>query len=89
MEDVVNAVDECVQNKIYGTYNLGTGRPISFNELCNIVCSQQNYSPSIKHMPAAPTGVMYRVCEPSLMLKFYQPKISLEEGVHRALRTLL
>lgn len=89
MEDVVNAVDECVKNKIYGTYNLGTGRPISFNELCSIVCDQQNYHPSIKHMPAAPTGVMYRVCDPSLMLEFYKPKVTLEEGIDKALKTLI
>lgn len=89
MSDIVNAVDECVKNKIYGTYNLGTGRPISFNELCKIVCEQQGYRPKIKHIPTAPTGVMYRVCDPSLMLKFYQPNISLEEGVHRALNMLV
>lgn len=86
IEDIVNAVDECVQNKIYGTYNLGSGRPISFNQLSEIICKQQKYSPIIKHLPAAPTGVMYRVCDPSLMLMFYQPKISLEEGISLALK---
>lgn len=89
MSDIVNAVDECVKNKIYGTYNLGTGRPISFNELCKIVCEQQGYRPEIKHIPTAPTGVMYRVCDPSLMLQFYKPNISLEEGIHKALNMLV
>lgn len=86
IEDIVNAVDECVQNKIYGTYNLGSGRPVSFNELSEIICKQQNYFPKIKYLPTAPTGVMYRVCDPSLMLTFYQPKISLEEGISKALK---
>jgi nucleoside-diphosphate-sugar epimerase len=54
-----------------------------------MVCEQRGYSPTIKHMPAAPTGVMYRVCDPSLMLKFYQPKISLEEGIDRALKEII
>lgn len=89
MEDVVNAVDECVQNRIYGTYNLGYGRPTSFNELCDIICDKQQYKPAIKHLPAAPTGVMYRVCDPSLMLKFYTPKITLEEGIERALKEII
>lgn len=89
MHDVVNAVDECIQNKIYGTYNLGTGRPVSFNELCDIVCKYQKYSPVIQHIPTAPTGVMYRVCDPALMLKFYTPKISLEDGVDMALRNIV
>jgi nucleoside-diphosphate-sugar epimerase len=51
-----------------------------------MVCEQSGYNPTINHLPAAPTGVMYRVCDPSLMLKFYQPKISLEEGIYRALK---
>jgi nucleoside-diphosphate-sugar epimerase len=89
IEDIVNAVDECVKNKIYGTYNLGTGRAISFNELCGVVCNQAGYRPYIKHLETAPTGVMYRVCDPSLMLKFYQPRISLEEGIQRALKEII
>jgi hypothetical protein len=40
-------------------------------------------------MPAAPTGVMYRVCDPSLMLEFYKPKVTLEEGINKALKTLI
>jgi nucleoside-diphosphate-sugar epimerase len=86
IRDIVDAVDECVKNGIYGTYNLGTGRPVSFNELCDMVCKQQNYAPKIQHIPTAPTGVMYRVCDPSSMLSFYRPKISLEEGISRALQ---
>jgi nucleoside-diphosphate-sugar epimerase len=84
--DIVDAVDECINNKIYGTFNLGTGNPTSFNDLCEMVCLQQNYKPSIKHIETAPTGVMYRVCDPSSMLNFYKPKISLEEGISRALQ---
>ena len=89
IEDIVNAVDECVQNKIYGTYNLGTGRATSFNELCDIVCSQAGYRPCIKHLETEPTGVMYRVCDPSLMIQFYKPKITLEEGIQRTLKEII
>lgn len=83
--DIVNAVDECVKNKIYGTYNLGTGVATSFNDLCSIISQIQNYKPDIQHVPSAPTGVMYRVCDPSKMLSFYKPTISIEEGVSLAL----
>jgi nucleoside-diphosphate-sugar epimerase len=86
IKDIIDAVDECVKNQIYGTYNLGTGIPTSFNTLCKMICSQQRYSPNIEYMPSAPTGVMYRVCDPSLMLQFYKPKISLEEGISQALK---
>jgi hypothetical protein len=36
-------------------------------------------------MPSEPTGVQYRVADATLMNTFYTPKISLEEGIHRAL----
>lgn len=88
MRDVVDAVDTCVQNKITGTYNLGLGVPTSFNDLCDIICKAMQYSPQINHIKTAPTGVMYRVCDPSEMLKFYTPKISLQDGINMALRNI-
>jgi nucleoside-diphosphate-sugar epimerase len=85
IQDIVDAVDVCVQNKIVGTYNLGSGIPTSFNDLANILCNMVNYKPNILHKPSAPTGVMYRVCDPTKMLTFYEPKISLEQGISLAL----
>lgn len=88
MRDVVDAVDVCVQNKITGTYNLGLGVPTSFNDLCHTICKIMKYTPQINHIKTAPTGVMYRVCDPSKMLQFYTPKISLEDGINMALRNI-
>lgn len=85
IQDIVDAVDICVQNKITGTYNLGSGTPTSFNDLANILCDVVKYKPNILHKPSAPTGVMYRVCDPQKMLTFYTPKISLEQGIISAL----
>jgi hypothetical protein len=34
-----------------------------------------------------PTGVFYRVGDPGLMNEYYTAKISLEEGIQRALKT--
>jgi len=33
-----------------------------------------------------PSGVMYRVSDNSKLLSFYTPKITLEEGIARALK---
>jgi hypothetical protein len=33
-----------------------------------------------------PVGVDYRCCDNSLMLSFYEPKITLETGILRALK---
>jgi len=36
-----------------------------------------------------PAGVAYRVGDPTMMSDYYTPKISLEEGVERAIRGLV
>lgn len=86
IEDVVNATIEAVKQDIEGPINLGMGRPTSFNDLAEMVCSIAGYTPEFKHVLGAPEGVAYRVCNPAKLLTFYQPKITLEEGISRALR---
>lgn len=89
MQDIVDAVDEAIKQEVIGPINLGSGIATSFNELQRMVCKQANYSPEVKHILTAPVGVMYRCCDPSKMLSFYTPKITLEEGIHRALRGII
>ena len=84
MEDVVAATLEAVKQDIEGPVNLGLGRPTSFNELAQMVADECGYCPSFERKIGAPEGVQYRVCDPSKMLSFYTPKISLEEGISRA-----
>lgn len=88
MEDVVAATLEAVKQDIQGPVNLGLGRATSFNQLAEMVTEQCGYSPSIEHQIGAPEGVQYRVSNPSKMLSFYKPKISLEEGISRAIKYL-
>lgn len=89
IRDIVDAVDVCVKNQIFGTYNLGFGEPTSFNELCKKICSIVGYKPDIQHVKTAPIGVMYRVCDPTEMLKFYKPKITLEQGIYNAINQII
>jgi nucleoside-diphosphate-sugar epimerase len=89
IKDIINAVDVCIKEKIYGTFNLGSGEGVSFNDLCELVCKACNYKPAIQHLKAQPTGVMYRVCNPSKMLEFYKPQISLEQGIDMALKGII
>jgi nucleoside-diphosphate-sugar epimerase len=86
MNDIVDAVDEAIKQDIRGPVNLGSGIATSFNELQEMVCRIVDYNPEVKHILTAPVGVMYRCCDPSKMLSFYTPKISLEEGITKALR---
>lgn len=89
MSDVVNAVDQAIAQDIQGPVNLGWGRRTTFNELAKIVTDIEGYSPEFKHLPAAPVGVLNRIADPTKMLSFYTPKISLEEGIERALKGIV
>lgn len=89
MSDVVNAVDEAIRQDIQGPVNLGWGRRTTFNELAKIVTEIEGYSPEFKHLPAAPVGVLNRIADPTKMLTFYTPKITLEEGIERALKGIV
>lgn len=87
IDDIVEAVLEAVKWDVQGPINLGWGRETSFLELAAMCTSRvDNYRPSVKCLVDKPVGCWYRVSDNTKMLNFYQPKITLEEGVQRALK---
>jgi len=89
MEDVVAATLEAVRQDIKGPVNLGLGRATSFNDLATLVADECGYSPEFEKIIGAPEGVQYRCSDPTKMLSFYTPKITLEEGIARAVSYLM
>ncbi|GHD70184.1 epimerase [Streptomyces mirabilis] len=87
ISDLVGATLAAVDQDATGPINLGWGRATSFDELASLVTTAAGYRPEIKHRLDAPQGVHHRVCDPKRMLDIYQPKITLEEGIRRALTT--
>lgn len=85
VDDVVGATLAAIDHDITGPVNLGWGRATSFDQLAGYVTQAAGYTPRIKHLPTAPQGVHHRVCDPTRMLGFYQPTVTLEEGIRRAL----
>lgn len=85
IDDLVGATLAAVDQDATGPINVGWGRATSFDELASIVTTAAGYQPEIKHRLDAPQGVHHRVCDPKRMLDVYQPKVTLEEGVRRAL----
>jgi nucleoside-diphosphate-sugar epimerase len=85
VDDVVGAVMAAIEQDVQGPVNLGSGQPTTFNELAAMFCREAGYKTEFKHLPAAPAGVQYRVCDPSKMLSFYKPTVTLREGIRRAL----
>ena len=85
IEDVVRATFEAITNKVEIS-NLCSGRPTSFIDLAELVMMQAGYLAEIRTNPTAPVGVAYRVGDTRKMLSFYELRISLEEGIERALK---
>jgi nucleoside-diphosphate-sugar epimerase len=85
IDDVVAATFEAITNDIR-TLNLCTGRATSFIQLAEMIMLAQGYLAPIKKHPGKPSGVEYRVGDPTKMFQIYEPKITLEEGITRALK---
>jgi len=85
IDDIVEATLKAVEYNVEGPVNLCSGIPVSFNRLAEAVIFTAGYNPKIKHRLEAPKGVHYRVGDPTKLNSFYVPKISLEEGIWRAL----
>lgn len=85
VDDLVGATLAAVDQDVTGPVNLGTGRATSFDQLAQMVTEAAGYRPQLKHLATAPQGVHHRVCNPSRMLDVYRPRVSLEEGIRRAL----
>jgi nucleoside-diphosphate-sugar epimerase len=86
IDDIVSAIDEAFKQDVPGPINLGMGRATSFIELAGLVQKEAGYEAPLQFQSNMPSGVMYRVSDNSKLLSFYTPKITLEEGIARALR---
>ena len=85
MQDIVDAVDKAIELDIPGPVNLGSGEATSFRKLAAEICEIKGYYPKYNYIETAPVGVTYRVSDPRKMLSFYKPKISLTQGIVKAL----
>lgn len=94
VDDVVAGALAVADSGTEEPVNLCTGRATSFTELARLMIKHtvllrpRTYLgglPSVRPNPEAPQGVAYRVGDPTRMLRLYQPQVSLEEGIRRAL----
>jgi nucleoside-diphosphate-sugar epimerase len=84
IDDVVGATLALLDADVTGPVNIGTGRATSFDELARLMTAAAGYEAGLRYEATAPQGVHTRVCDPSAMREWYEPKVSLEEGVRRA-----
>lgn len=93
IDDIVGATLEALYEDVEGPINLGTGLATSFLDLAELTTNavrsytwHKKYSPEFVTLLDKPVGVRYRVANADKMLSFYTPKVTLEEGIARAVR---
>jgi len=63
--------------------NLGSGKGTSFRDLAELICEAVGHDAEVVNDPSKPEGVFARVGECSRMRNYYQPKVTLLEGIQR------
>ena len=86
VDDIVGATMALVEAEVDGPVNIGNGRPTSMLTLAAMASHAARHKAEITPMVDQPTGVQYRVADPTLMYEYYEPTVSLEDGIERALR---
>lgn len=84
IDDVVVGSLAIVESGTEDPVNLCSGIGTSMLELAAMCCEHVGYSPEITPLVDKPTGVAYRVGDPTRFHEFWVPKVSLDEGVRRA-----
>lgn len=85
IDDVVNGTLAVVESGTTDPVNLCTGVGTSMLELAAMCCEQVGYSPKVTPLRDKPTGLAYRVGDPTRFHEHWVPKVTLAEGVARAL----
>jgi nucleoside-diphosphate-sugar epimerase len=87
IKDIVNATMRAVELDILEPINLGSGLPVSFNEVAERLFKVANWKPKrgIKLLTHKPVGVMYRCGDCTKMESFYKLQYSLEDALERML----
>lgn len=85
VDDVVGATLAAVDADVDGPLNVCTGTGTSMAELAAMFCAEAGYAPRFEFLVDKPAGVAHRVGDPTRLHEVYKPRVTLAEGVHRAL----
>lgn len=86
IDDVVKGMLAVAESGTEDPVNLCTGQGTSMSDLALMMMEVVDRKREIVAVPDAPMGVLHRVGDPSRFFEYYEPKVTLEEGVHRALK---
>lgn len=85
IDDIIATAMAAVEAHYTPPLNVCSGVGTDFNELAEMVTSYAGYHPTISYQRDMPTGVQYRVGDPTNMHKLWTPRFGLEERLKQAL----
>ena len=85
IDDVVKGILAVAESGTEDPVNICTGQGTAMGDLALMMMEVVNTKREIVSLPDAPMGVLHRVGDPNRFFEYYEPKVTLEEGVHRAL----
>lgn len=84
IDDVVNGALAVTESGTTEPVSLCTGVGTAMVDVARMLCEAAGYEPEFELRGDRPAGVPWRVGDPSTLLKFYTPRVTLDEGVKRA-----
>ncbi|QQS25158.1 MAG: NAD-dependent epimerase/dehydratase family protein [Actinomycetota bacterium] len=88
VDDVVACTLAAVEAGVDGPLNICTGVATSFSQLAHLAASVVGYEPEVRVLEGYPTGVRYRVGDPTKMLGVFPPVVTIADGVNTAVKGL-
>lgn len=85
VDDIMRTIEAMIDADYQSPLNIGTGIPTSFASLAELFTVSAGYAPTIEYLPDKPTGVHSRYADTTRLHALYTPRVSLSEGVRRAL----
>lgn len=89
VDDIIKCILETYPKlQGFNTLNIGWGDPNTFVDIAQLAADIVGYSPKIVAKKDKPEGVKYRVANIDKMEQYYQPSITLKEGMTRVINYL-
>jgi UDP-glucose 4-epimerase len=87
IDDVVKAISETAEKRIYGTYNISYGESYSLNEVIGVISSLSKITPVIHYQSRRPFDLISVKVSNRKFAEAtgWLPKVSVEEGIQKLL----
>lgn len=85
VDDIVRCIMTMLDADAVGPFNIGTGKPTSMGAFALLAAEMSGYQPSLVFDVGKPEGSPHRYASTDRMHLHYEHRVSLEEGIERAL----